>query len=71
MQRNVYKNMSKADARNFNQSLQALKLLSDPPQAHAQFESLCQPLQSMYPAFIQALLSKKHHYLPSFIYPLK
>lgn len=62
MQRNCYKNMGKEDAQAFNQSLQSIKMLNDTEQAIVQFNALCQAYQTKYQTFIDALLSKSHHY---------
>lgn len=62
MQRNLYRNMAKNDAKKFNQSITALKLLNHAEQAQLQFEQLCQEYQSTYPSFISTLLAKKERY---------
>lgn len=69
MQRNVYRNMGKADAKIFNQSLQAMKLLSDKSNALSQFELLCQQFEAKYPSFIQALVSKAPLYFAFLVLP--
>jgi transposase-like protein len=63
MQRNVHKNMGKNDAQAFNQTLQTIKLLNNQEQAEQQFTVLCQQYEANYPFFMQALMSKKSHYL--------
>ncbi|MEJ5284454.1 MAG: IS256 family transposase, partial [Brevinematales bacterium] len=56
MQRNVRRNMSKTDAKEFNKSLTSIRLISDYDKAIAMFENLCEEYKNKYPTFIKYLL---------------
>ncbi|MGC8770760.1 MAG: transposase, partial [Brevinematia bacterium] len=56
MQRNVRRNMSKTDAKEFNKSLTSIRLLGDYDKAIAMFENLCEEYKNKYPTFIKYLL---------------
>ena len=62
MQRNLHKNLAKEDAKNFNQTLETLKILPNADQAQDAFHALCQQYQPKYPAYMQLLSSKSTHY---------
>lgn len=63
--------MGREEAKNFNQSLQAIKLLHDPEQAMLKFEELCQNYQGKYPTFMAALVSKKVNYFAFMHLPME
>lgn len=62
MQRNLHKNLAKEDAKNFNQTLETIKLLGNADQAQDAFHALCAQYQAKYPAYMQLLSSKSIHY---------
>ncbi len=63
LQRNVRRNMSKHDAKIFNQELTRIRLENDYDNALIRSEELCKHLHSKYPIYIKALSSKKELYL--------
>lgn len=69
MQRNVRRNMSKTDAKEFNKSLTSIRLISDYDKAIAMFENLCEEYKNKYPTFIKYLLAKKYLYFSFIKYP--
>jgi len=69
MQRNVRRNMSKTDAKEFNKSLTSIRLLGDYDKAIAMFENLCEEYKNKYPTFIKYLLAKKYLYFSFIKYP--
>jgi putative transposase len=69
MQRNVRKNMSKEDSKEFNDTLKTLRTFKDFDKAVNSFENLCQQYQKKYPHFIQCLLDKKERYFIFLKYP--
>jgi transposase-like protein len=70
MQRNVYKNMGKADAFDFNNTLKSLRTLRDKEKAIEAFTSLCESYRKKYPAFIEHLLKNKERYFAFLGYPI-
>lgn len=62
MQRNIYKNMGREDAKNFLQTLETIKFAQNAELACQQFSQLCQRFEKNYPTFIKSLLSKTKHY---------
>lgn len=69
MQRNVRRNMSKTDAKEFNKSLSSIKLVDNYEKAIAMFENLCENYKNKYSSFIKYLLTKKHLYFNFVKYP--
>lgn len=69
MQRNVYRNMAKVDAKKFNQALKSFKLMNDADSAQSQFQQLCSEYEKQYPSFMQALISKKERYFAFLNFP--
>lgn len=69
LQRNVRKNMSKNDAKIFNQELAKIKLSQDYEITLAEFEKLCERFEKKYPAYIKTLLNKKEQYFAFMKYP--
>lgn len=70
MQRNVRRNMGIEDAKNFNQTLKQIKLLTDPEICKRQFNDLCQSYKKNYPAFIQSLLDDVANYFAFKLLPV-
>lgn len=69
LQRNIRKNMSKNDAKIFNQELIKIKLAQDYETALAEFEKLCERFEKKYPAYIKMLTNKKEQYFAFMKYP--
>lgn len=69
MQRNVRKNMSKTDSKEFNKKATGIRFLNDYEKAIAQFETLCNEYKDKYPTFINYLLKKKDKYFNFIKYP--
>ena len=69
MQRNVFRNMSKSDAEEFNVALAKIKLISDYEEAVKEFESLCSRYEKKYPAYIKMLKGNIEKYLCYKKYP--
>jgi len=65
----VRKNMSKNDAKVFNQELAKIKLSQDYEITLAEFEKLCKRFEKKYPAYIKMLLDKKEQYFAFMKYP--
>ena len=60
MQRNIKKNMSKQDAKQFYEELSLIKKINDYEKAVMKFEELCKAYEKKYPAYIKGLLNKKN-----------
>jgi len=69
LQRNIRKNMSKTDAKNFLYDLKSIKLLNDYDKALSDFQKLCSKYENKYPSFIKSLISKKEFYFNFLKYP--
>ena len=69
LQRNVKRNMSKQDAKEFNKKLSQVRLLDDFDKALSQFIALCEEYKAKYPSFINYILGKKEHYFNFIKYP--
>lgn len=69
MQRNVRRNMSKPEAKDFNNELSILRKGKDFETAVAKFTELCQSYQKKYPTFINHLLKNKERYFAFMKYP--
>ena len=69
MQRNVRKNMSKSDAKEFNDTLKTLKTFKDFDKAVNDFEKLALKFKKKYPHFIDLLIQKKNLYFAFLKYP--
>jgi putative transposase len=70
MQRNVHKNMGKADSRDFNNSLKTIRTYKDKEKAIEAFSTLCENYHKKYPAFIDHLLKNKERYFAFLGYPI-
>jgi len=69
MQRNVRRNMSKEDAREFNNQLSILRKKKDFDSIVAEFEKLCHEYIKKYMHFIKGLLKNKNLYFAFLKYP--
>lgn len=70
LQRNVRRQMSKADAKEFNEKLKEIRVYSpDHEHAKAQMEELLAQYEEKYPTFIKYLARKKERYLTFTKYP--
>jgi len=69
MQRNIKKNMSKQDAKQFYEELSLIKKINDYEKAVIKFEELCKSYEKKYPAYIKGLLNKKDNYFNYKKYP--
>jgi len=69
MQRNIKKNMSKQDAKQFYEELTLIKRIDDFERAVLKFEELCKTYEKKYPAYIKGLLNKKENYFNYKKYP--
>lgn len=69
MQRNVRKNMSKSDAKEFNDTLKTLRTFKDFDKAVNDFEKHALKYKKKYPHFIDLLIQKKNHYFAFLKYP--
>jgi len=69
LQRNVRRNMSKQDAKDFNKKLSSIRLLDDFDKALSQFEALCEEYKPKYSSFVNYILGKKEHYFNFIKYP--
>lgn len=69
MQRNIKKNMSKQDAKQFYEELSLIKKINDYEKAVIKFEELCKVYEKKYPAYIKGLLNKKDNYFNYKKYP--
>lgn len=69
MQRNVRKNMSKTDSKEFNKRVTTIRYLNDYEKALAQFETLCNEYKDKYSTFMSYLLKKKDRYFNFIKYP--
>jgi len=69
MQRNIKKNMSKQDAKQFYEELSLIKKINDYEKAVMKFEELCKAYEKKYPAYIKGLLNKKDNYFNYKKYP--
>ena len=69
MQRNVFRNMSKSDAEEFNVALAKIKLNGDYEESIKEFESLCSRYEKKYPAYIKMLKGNIEKYLCYKKYP--
>ena len=69
MQRNIKKNMSKQDAKQFYEELILIKRIEDYEKAIIKFEDLCKSYEKKYPGYIKGLLNKKEKYFNYKKYP--
>jgi putative transposase len=69
MQRNIKKNMSKQDAKQFYEELSLIKKINDYEKAIVKFEDLCKSYEKKYPSYIKGLLNKKDNYFNYKKYP--
>jgi len=69
MQRNIKKNMSKQDAKQFYEELSLIKKINDYEKAIIKFEDLCKSYEKKYPSYIKGLLNKKDNYFNYKKYP--
>jgi len=69
MQRNIKKNMSKQDAKQFYEELSLIKKINDYEKAIVKFEDLCKSYEKKYPSYIKGLLNKKEKYFNYKKYP--
>ncbi len=69
MQRNIKKNMSRQDAKQFYEELALIKRIQDYEKALIKFEELCKSYEKKYPAYIKGLLNKKDSYFNYKKYP--
>jgi putative transposase len=69
MQRNIKKNMSKQDAKQFYEELSLIKKINDYEKAIVKFEDLCKSYEKKYPPYIKGLLNKKDNYFNYKKYP--
>lgn len=69
MQRNIKKNMSKQDTKQFYEELTLIKRIEDYEKAVMKFEELCKGYEKKYPAYIKGLLNKKDNYFNYKKYP--
>jgi len=69
MQRNVYKNMSKSDSKQFNDTLKTIRTYKDFDKAINDFENLALKFKDKYPHFIDLLIQKKELYFNFLKYP--
>ncbi|GAB6183080.1 IS256 family transposase [Thermodesulfovibrio hydrogeniphilus] len=69
MQRNIYKNMSKADARQFSEEINRIKHIGDYEDTVREFEDVLKRFEKKYPAYIKMLNSKKENYFCYKKYP--
>lgn len=69
MMRNVKRNMTREDAKIFNNEIKQIKLLNDYEKAIIRFEELCRGYEKKYSSFIKGLIDKKEHYWRFLKYP--
>jgi putative transposase len=69
MQRNVSKQLSKSDAKDFNDTLKTLKTYRDFEKAVCSFEQLCVQYEKKYPSFIDHISQNKENYFLFLKYP--
>lgn len=70
LQRNVRRNMTKNDAKEFNEKLKEIRIYSkDHQEALAKLEELLERFHGKYPSFIEYLSRKKEKYLSFTKYP--
>lgn len=69
MQRNVYRNMGRTDAKNFNYELKQIRLKNDIDICKNSFKELCASYQKKYPFFIKALIDDTDNYFAFKYFP--
>jgi transposase-like protein len=69
MQRNIRRNMSKEDAKAFNEELSIIRKDKDYKSAIARFENLCNNYKDKYKSYITKLILKKELYFSFILFP--
>ncbi len=69
LQRNLKRNMSRSDAKQFLNALAKIKLIENYEKALLEFEKLCSSFEKKYSAYMKMLLAKKENYFQYMKYP--
>jgi transposase-like protein len=69
LMRNARRHLGKADAKEFNETLRALRILKDPEQAKVQFDALCARYEKSAPHFIRHIRERRDRYFAFLGYP--
>ena len=69
LQRNLFKNMAKKDAQEFNKFLKSLRYCNSFEEALEKFKEACEKLLKKYPRYMRYLLGKAENYLAFLRYP--
>jgi putative transposase len=69
LMRNARRHLGKADSKEFNETLRALRILKDPEQALAQFDALCARYEKAAPHFMRHIQERRERYFAFLRYP--
>lgn len=69
LERNIKRNMSRQDAKQFYEELTLIKKINDYEKAIMKFEELCKNYEKKYPVYMKGLLNKKENYFMHKKYP--